>query len=600
VKTETNLPCRIFAVHDEARDDSLFFTLTPETLSLEAFGQLHLGADIEAIDIHPFTDQLFASSGKDGKSASELFLVDSETGELTLIGKILEAYGKSFREVSALSFRNDGTLWGYANKGTSKRRGLIQIDPNTGFAQLIYKSSKKIEAIAWDPSGNTLWLSKGKTLYTWTEADGIKKSFKLKEIPGYIQGLEFSPDGLLMLAVHHGEVLTIYSVDVETAKISKQYNFRTSVFYDVESLAWSDACGTPAFNQADTNLKKTGPEVAEVGEDILYQFEVQNSGQLTLQNLNINDPLLGGDLQECEVPSLEPGESFKCSANYTIDSDDPVQLTNIATVNAETLTGIPVSASDSHDLFVATDIPQPDCLFYAVHDKNRDNSQFLSLSPNGKIKRIGPEYAKADIEGLDINPISGAIIVSSGKDGEAASELFQLNPESGELTIIGTIRDEQGKVFKEVASLAFHQNGSLWGFAGTGEQRGIIQINPKTAVAGLVFQSEINAEGIAWTDDTLWLIAGKELYSYTPDTSQIEKLRTLSLPKSVESLFSTFNGLLITAIHKNGSLRLMKFNPETGKFIGEQGFKTYNFYDIEGLSWPQWCGEPELTAPHCP
>ena len=590
--------CYLYAVHDQGTADSQLLRITTENFAIETLGALHPKYNIEAIDLHPKTQQLFASAAYNGNTASELFLVNTETGELTSIGKIRNSQGKGFKKVSALSFHPDGSLWGYANRGHKSRRGILRIDPETAIATLEKQSKRTpIEALAWTIDGSVLWLAKrSKKLYTWKPGKSIKKKYRISKLPGPIEGLEFRPDGLLMLGIHHRNTHNIISFDTVSGTILDGESINTGNYNDIESIAWPESCDT--IKKAELTLNKTGPKVAEFGEEILYQFEVKNTGQISLNNLNINDPLLGGDLFECEFFSLEPGESYNCSANYIIDSNDPLQLTNTATVNAETSTGIPITANDSHKLSIYTDIPQPQCLFYAVHDKNRNNSQFISLSQNGQIKRLGPEYSNADIEGLDINPFSGAIIVSSGKDGQSASELFQLNPETGELITIGTIQDEQGNVFKEVASLAFHQNGTLWGFAKKGELRGIIQINQETAKANLEFPSKIKAEGIAWLDNTLWLIAGKKLYKYSPYINKIEKVQTLSLPKSVESLFFTPNGLLITAVHKNGKLRLMSFNPETGKFRGELRFKTHKYYDIEGLSWPQWCGEPE--TPHCP
>ncbi len=42
-----------------------------------------------------------------------LFLVNTETGELTSIGKIRNSQGKGFKKVYALSFHPDGSLWGH-------------------------------------------------------------------------------------------------------------------------------------------------------------------------------------------------------------------------------------------------------------------------------------------------------------------------------------------------------------------------------------------------------------------------------------------------------------------------------------------------------
>ena len=77
--------------------------------------------DIEALDIHPHTDELYAASGDDTAQPGYLYLVDKNTGQLTTIGNIVDdgtlgnrPIDYDYREVDALSFRADGSLWGWA------------------------------------------------------------------------------------------------------------------------------------------------------------------------------------------------------------------------------------------------------------------------------------------------------------------------------------------------------------------------------------------------------------------------------------------------------------------------------------------------------
>jgi hypothetical protein len=60
-------------------------------------------------------------------------------------------------------------------------------------------------------------------------------------------------------------------------------------------------------------------------------------------------------------------------------------------------------------------------LYYAVHDKGLNNSQFFTISPNDlSVNPIGPVHKGADIEGLDVDPNDGKIYASSGDDTNKA------------------------------------------------------------------------------------------------------------------------------------------------------------------------------------
>ncbi|MDY7080271.1 MAG: S8 family serine peptidase, partial [Chloroflexota bacterium] len=237
--------CWIYAVHDEGVHDSQFFTLEFDTFAAKALGPMHQGADIEGLAFHPKTHQLFASSGQDDQADSELYLVDPETGKLILVDVIRDAQENAFREVSALAFRPDGTLWGFARRGDPDRRGIIQIDPETGIAELIEQSNFGAEGLAWAPDGQTLWLSRNKRLYAYTPGGSITKAHTFGDLPGGIKGLESRPDGMLVVGLYQDDELNIYALDVESGLVAAVDGFSTLEFNDVESLAWPGWCGSP-------------------------------------------------------------------------------------------------------------------------------------------------------------------------------------------------------------------------------------------------------------------------------------------------------------------------------------------------------------------
>jgi YD repeat-containing protein len=118
--TTSDLPrvtdCLLYAVHDDGRSDSQLFTLNPyQNFEVKLLGELHRHYDIEALDLDPTTDQLFAGAGADGLAPGALYTVNLHTGELTLVGP------SGFSNLHGISFRPDGSLWGWASGA-----GLIQ------------------------------------------------------------------------------------------------------------------------------------------------------------------------------------------------------------------------------------------------------------------------------------------------------------------------------------------------------------------------------------------------------------------------------------------------------------------------------------------
>ena len=86
----------------------------------------------------------------------------------------------------------------------------------------------------------------------------------------------------------------------------------------------------------------------QVGQVITYTFTVTNTGNQTLFNLNVSDPLPGLSAISCPggnpIASLAPGASVQCTATYTITQADidTGSVTNVASVTTD---GGKVSAS---------------------------------------------------------------------------------------------------------------------------------------------------------------------------------------------------------------------------------------------------------------
>ena len=104
-------------------------------------------------------------------------------------------------------------------------------------------------------------------------------------------------------------------------------------------------------------LHKTAgtPSGYTTGSTILYSFLVTNTGNVTLSNVGIDDPMLKPFT--CPVTTLAPGASVTCTATYAMTQTDVDfgDIDNTASVSATPPIGAPVSASDSTDTeFVPT------------------------------------------------------------------------------------------------------------------------------------------------------------------------------------------------------------------------------------------------------
>jgi large repetitive protein len=112
----------------------------------------------------------------------------------------------------------------------------------------------------------------------------------------------------------------------------------------------------PTRNPAITLDKATTlANFGNAGTVVPYTFTVRNTGNVTLTNVVVTDPLLPG--LSCTVATLAPNATNTCSANYTVTQANVdawgasnTQLTNTATVNARSPLGNITPVTDVNNL----------------------------------------------------------------------------------------------------------------------------------------------------------------------------------------------------------------------------------------------------------
>ncbi|MDQ4213819.1 DUF7507 domain-containing protein [Microbacterium sp. ASV81] len=114
---------------------------------------------------------------------------------------------------------------------------------------------------------------------------------------------------------------------------------------------------TVRTNPAITLTKSTAqPTYSKVGDTVSYTFSSTNTGDVTLQNVAIADPLPGlsaltyGTWPSGTAGMLAPGQTVTATATYTIAQADmdATKVTNTATVGGKTPSGADVTARDTH------------------------------------------------------------------------------------------------------------------------------------------------------------------------------------------------------------------------------------------------------------
>ena len=121
-----------------------------------------------------------------------------------------------------------------------------------------------------------------------------------------------------------------------------------------DEVSDTDSCETDILNPA-IDVSKSCPEFGQEGDTITYTITVENIGDETLENVTVEDTLLG-DLSASFADTFAPGDIESHDFDYTVQVGDPDPLPNEVTATGSGVTsGDEVSDTDSCE----TDILHP-------------------------------------------------------------------------------------------------------------------------------------------------------------------------------------------------------------------------------------------------
>jgi len=222
----------VYAIHDGNSANSQLVVYDLNLNTFDPLGESY-SSNIAGFCAHPKTRNLYAVVGLN----SQLYSVDGETGNLSVIGSI------DAGEVIGLAFNpKDASLWGW-----SKSNGLLKIDIDTGMGISISSEEHPFQNLTWNLDGSVLYAVVHDTPSTsvlWAYEDS-SWNIACENMPNQVEALETAPDGLLMYSFYNANNLQVNFYDINTCQVVSDVQLDTP-FMNVKEIAWpSDDCTLP-------------------------------------------------------------------------------------------------------------------------------------------------------------------------------------------------------------------------------------------------------------------------------------------------------------------------------------------------------------------
>ena len=235
--------------------------------------------------------------------------------------------------------------------------------------------------------------------------------------------------------------------------------------------------------------------VKAVGDTVTYTFDVENTGNVTVTDLNVNDPMLGGEIT-LKTTELAPGEKTTGTASYTVTQEDlnKEDIKNFATVTGESPIGsletedddtIPTEQSPEIGLIKAAnrdELKVGEEIVYTFTAQNVGNVTLVDVSLRDELENISDiTYLTINGEAIDdgesITLEPGSVLVAA-----ATYTITQADVDRGEVENKATVTGETklGDQVTDIDEVTVYEEaaGSL-AFTKSSEQKTINQVGDK-------------------------------------------------------------------------------------------------------------------------
>ncbi|RZK70699.1 MAG: hypothetical protein EOO92_20925 [Pedobacter sp.] len=170
-------------------------------------------------------------------------------------------------------------------------------------------------------------------------------------------GCDAIPTAPVLTATDNCGAATVTYAEVRTVGACEETGF-------IITRTWTatDACGNTTIHKQIINVENTSPAITvekiadvkivrQAGDIIRYTIVVTNSGNLTLRNIKVVDPLTG--LSET-IAVLAPGEKKTFTTSYVVKISDfnSGKVINVVNANGTDPKGNPVTGTDTEEVVV--------------------------------------------------------------------------------------------------------------------------------------------------------------------------------------------------------------------------------------------------------
>ena len=137
---------------------------------------------------------------------------------------------------------------------------------------------------------------------------------------------------------------TVTQADLDAGFVTNQAFAQNGTLVSAPVTETVTATTTPGVEITKRALDTT---FAAAGDTLRFEFDVVNTGNVTLSSVSVTDPLI--PTLTCSTTTLAPGASQTCSGSYTLRQVDIDRgsLTNSADVSATPPSGAPIADADS-------------------------------------------------------------------------------------------------------------------------------------------------------------------------------------------------------------------------------------------------------------